>query len=76
MHFLKNHSLALALFSKTDNHLEYSDDESDPITEISDNTISLAIEHEYKINSLSLKGGVVYNYRKNSIALQHDENNL
>lgn len=72
---LENNEIAFAVFYKHDNHLESTGNEQDPVTEISDNTMNIALENVYRSGKISLTGGISWNYRNNSNARQFIEDN-
>lgn len=73
---IKSNELAFALIYKYDNHLESTASPSDPLMELADNTLSVALEDEYDLNRMiKLKGGLSWNFRTNAKARKYYEDN-
>ena len=73
---LNRNEIALALLYKYDSHYESTGNDQDPVTEISDNNVTLALEDEFRLNDLlSLTGGVSYSLRDNHTAKEFFEDN-
>lgn len=73
---INRNEIALALLYKYDSHYESTGNDQDPVTEIADNNLTLALEDEYRLNDLlSFTGGISYSLRDNYIAREFYEDN-